>query len=228
MLIKRKQKKQANLILYIIDSCKTSIPTPKMYYIMYLADFIHYMETGRSITGLKYYKHTTYLFPVPLKLEQKLLKGNHFDPYFSSRTIDQSFNYCDQVYYNNAKCRECEELLAFNWFFIHKLTEPTIKCFSKRELKIINKVIEIVEKYNPNHHWYNDNCVCYSYVYSQFFHKIDPFLDTVASPEHNFTIIDYKLVLDNLPQEQKESILETIKEHKEFVKNYSFIKKEKN
>lgn len=54
MMIEHNREKLINAIIYFLDKTKFCGKT-KLYKLLYYLDFMHFRETGRSVTGLDYY-----------------------------------------------------------------------------------------------------------------------------------------------------------------------------
>jgi uncharacterized phage-associated protein len=73
----RQQEKLINAIIYFVNNT-TYCNKVKLFKLLYLSDFKHFHETGKSITGLDYYAWLK--GPVPLALKstiQEILRGDN-------------------------------------------------------------------------------------------------------------------------------------------------------
>lgn len=113
MLINHNREKLLNLIIYFVKNTTKCYKT-KLFKLLFFADFLHFKETGRSITGLTYeaWKNG----PVPCDLFHEIKKPKQdFLTYLGICGIDE-------------KCK----------FIPKKKFDDT--CFTKRELNIIKNV----------------------------------------------------------------------------------------
>jgi hypothetical protein len=69
MLITHEREKLINAILFFVEHTLHTGKT-KLFKLLYLLDFEHYRETGRSVTGLSYYAWK--LGPVPVALDEEI------------------------------------------------------------------------------------------------------------------------------------------------------------
>lgn len=69
MIVNHNREKLINLIIYLVQNTKKCFKT-KLFKLLFFADFLHFKETGKSITGLTYdaWKHG----PVPCDLYHEL------------------------------------------------------------------------------------------------------------------------------------------------------------
>lgn len=68
MLIPRTREKLINAIVYFATNTQ-HCGKVKLFKLLYLLDFAHFRQTGRSVTGLDY--HAWKMGPVPLDLMQE-------------------------------------------------------------------------------------------------------------------------------------------------------------
>jgi uncharacterized phage-associated protein len=80
MLIDHSREKLLNLIAYFVKNTKKCQKT-KLFKLLYFADFRHFKETGRSITGLKYYAWEKGPVPTALFEEMKQPKQDFMDSF---------------------------------------------------------------------------------------------------------------------------------------------------
>lgn len=114
-------EKVINLILILSDK---GILKTKLLKEMFYCDFLSYKNTGASITGLEYAKLP--FGPVP----------DSFDSILNLLTVSGNIDY--EIEYEN----------NYESHYITKNLEENKKCFSKEELKIINKIKEYFQNYN--------------------------------------------------------------------------------
>lgn len=127
--------KVKNLLLLL---AKNTILKTKLLKEMFYCDFLCYKYTGKSITGLEYYKYK--FGPVPKDYELIL------DKLFKSKYIDINTEIRDDYEYNT----------------INSLESFNDKVFDKDELEIINKVIEYFKDFSST------NIVDYSHKEKAF------------------------------------------------------------
>lgn len=68
MLVSHEREKMINAIIYFADHTR-HLGKIKLFKLLYLLDFEHFRQTGRSVTGLDY--HAWKFGPVPVALEQE-------------------------------------------------------------------------------------------------------------------------------------------------------------
>lgn len=121
-------KKLINCILYFAKSVEYFGKT-KLYKLLYNSDFMHFKETGYSITGLNYYAWS--LGPVPATLYHKL----------KNDILPEEFrNFIEIVKLGKVKK-------------IHKIypkVEPDMSVFSIREKRILEKVAKYFQYLRAN------------------------------------------------------------------------------
>jgi uncharacterized phage-associated protein len=69
MLVEHSREKLINSIIYFLKNTKNCGKT-KLFKLLYYLDFMHFRETGRSVTGLDYYAWD--FGPVPKKLYDEI------------------------------------------------------------------------------------------------------------------------------------------------------------
>lgn len=69
MLVEHNREKLLNAIIFFLNNTKHCGKT-KLFKLLYYLDFIHFRETGNSVTGLDYY--TLKYGPVPLSLYKEI------------------------------------------------------------------------------------------------------------------------------------------------------------
>lgn len=124
MIIDKKREKLLNAIIYFVDHTKYCQKT-KLFKLLYLLDFEHFKETGKSVTGLDYYAWP--MGPVPKEL-----------------FIELNSPQDDLVEKIHLEKDELD-----NSLYISSVAEFNEKLFSKREMRLINKIsIENELKYS--------------------------------------------------------------------------------
>lgn len=230
MLIQHKKDKQANLVLYIKEKYKRYLSTDKLYWIMYICDFMQYMDVGYSITGLKYYKHGNMPIPIPVKFENRLIRGKVYNKYFKPEFW--KYNKCDVGWVNNDKvtrgCLMCNIMEGLNWFNIENIKQPFDKShFSKRNIEIMDYVINSFNEREKDEDPFFDTWHEYFVFCEEKFFKINPFDKTKLIPNQKYSKISYNKVLENIIEgSEREAVAEAAKEHKEFSKSYKKLNKE--
>lgn len=139
MLVEHYREKLINAILYFLRNTKSCGKT-KLLKLLYFLDFMHFRETGKSVTGLEYYAWD--FGPVPIELYSEL--GNPAPDLNDAIFLPPEIG-----------GREFVDLRA------KKPINP--KFFTKRELRILEEVAyifktakaeEIVEaSHLPTHPW---------------------------------------------------------------------------
>jgi len=117
MLISHEREKLLNTIVYFAKNTEACGKT-KILKLLYLLDFEHFKQTGRSVTGLKYYAWK--MGPVPVDLYEEL---DHPEDDFKEHARLVS------VQAGDWERKEVEPLTAF---------DPSH--FSKRELRMMEKL----------------------------------------------------------------------------------------
>lgn len=139
MLIEHHSEKLLNSIIYFLNNTKYCGKT-KLFKLLYYLDFMHFRETGRSVTNLDYYAWN--FGPVPKKLFEELEKP----------TADIKESICVLPKNSDKTFVEMKSKKKFD-----------DKYFTKRELRILEKVAfifrdamadDMVEaSHLPNHPW---------------------------------------------------------------------------
>lgn len=137
MLIEHNREKLINAIIYFLDKTKFCGKT-KLYKLLYYLDFMHFRETGRSVTGLDYYAWK--FGPAPKELADEISAPK--DDFKKSIFIQGSTN-------------------DFTVMKPKKKFDDTF--FTKRELKLLENVAYIFKEakaddmveasHLPNHPW---------------------------------------------------------------------------
>jgi uncharacterized phage-associated protein len=141
MIINNDRKKLIAAILYFAKNTKSCGKT-KLFKLLYFLDFGHFKQTGRSVTGLKYYAWK--LGPVPASLDDE----------FESPEPD----FLENIKLEPSNCG------GFYTLSVKPLKEPDLSNFSKREINLIQNLaeeyknvtaVDIVEKTHlENLPWY--------------------------------------------------------------------------
>jgi uncharacterized phage-associated protein len=123
MLVTRHREKLINAIIYFLGATK-HVHTLKLFKLLNFADFEHFRQTGRTITGLDY--RALPQGPVPTKLYEEIKRGGDSD--LRSAIIIHAIK--DDINDKNLR-RDLKSKIAFD-----------SKWFSKRELQIMGRVAE--------------------------------------------------------------------------------------
>jgi len=123
MLVSRHREKLINAIIYFLGAAK-HVHTLKLFKLLNFADFEHFRQTGRTITGLDY--RALPQGPVPTKLYEEIKRGGDTD----LKAAVSIFSIKDDLTDKNLR-RDLKSRVAF---------DP--KWFSKRELQIMSRVAE--------------------------------------------------------------------------------------
>jgi uncharacterized phage-associated protein len=124
MLITHERDKLINAIVYFAENTK-HIGKTKLFKLLYLLDFEHYRQTGRSVTGLEYYAWK--LGPVPVALDEEIEEpGADLDA---------------------AVTMEPEQVINHTRVCIKAVQSFDSSHFSKREMRLLQT---ITEKYKNN------------------------------------------------------------------------------
>ena len=122
-IINQDEKRLVNAILFFAGSNRVRNPfKTKMFKLLYFLDFIHFNQTGRTVTGETY--KTFRRGPVPFRLYE-CIKNNNLPPYFSERVKIIKYPVGDYEGYRFASVRGAK---------------ADLKVFSKREQKILNEL----------------------------------------------------------------------------------------
>src|SRR5258708_31425518 len=118
MLVSRHREKLINAIIYFLGASK-HVHTLKLFKLLNFADFEHFRQTGRTITGLDY--SALPQGPVPTKLYEEIKRGGDND--LKSAVIIHTIK--DDINDQNLR-RDLKSKATFD-----------SKWFSKRELQIM-------------------------------------------------------------------------------------------
>lgn len=150
----RLRNKQANLMTYLKEHLP-NLETRKMYYLMYLADFMHCQQVNYPITYLQYYNKNG--FPIPLVADLRLVDNEYYKEYLSTWTdIDQVPHIVDWKGFDNShfskrgmgildeivKCFACNHITIYEM-----LKDNTDKHFLGRNTPLMQTVSEIYTDY---------------------------------------------------------------------------------
>lgn len=120
LLINHNREKLLNLITFFVNNTKNCNKT-KLFKLLACADFDHVKETGKSITGLEYYAWK--YGPVPKELFSELKNpSNEFKNFFVTFELPED---------------------DFKTFKIVPKADFNENIFTKREMKIIKRLVEI-------------------------------------------------------------------------------------
>ena len=122
MLISHNREKLLNAIIYFVKNTKY-LGITKLMKLMYFLDFVHFKQTGKSVTGLDYYAWKR--GPVPKKLWEEI---KYIDKYNDlKRTIS--------ILGDPKEFQEIKAKIKFN-----------SEHFSKRELKLLEEIALIFKE----------------------------------------------------------------------------------
>jgi len=127
-MIDHKREKLINLIIYFLKNTKYCGKT-KLFKLLNFADFMHFKQTGKSITNLDYYAWEK--GPVPKKLYNEFKNP----PEDLKKSI-----------YIPPKLEENEENGKYHFFKLKGKQKFNDKFFSKRELEIIKNIALIFKE----------------------------------------------------------------------------------
>lgn len=121
MLVTHHKEKAYNAITFFVNNTSTC-NKKKLYKLLYILDFEHFEQTGRSVTGFDYFAWK--MGPVPTELHEAI---EYEDPelreYFEIENVPMPTGYFDAVCLKNK-------------------VEFDEKLFSQRELKLMKSVAE--------------------------------------------------------------------------------------
>lgn len=121
MIVTHNREKLLNAIIYFSENAGLLNKT-RLYKLLYLLDFEHFKETGRSVTGLEF--HAWEMGPVPVALEEEL----------DSPKDDFVDNIRIEIVQNKRQYNPSINL--------HPKSKFDSKHFTKRELRILNSIAE--------------------------------------------------------------------------------------
>jgi len=137
MIIEHNREKLINAIIYFLDNSKFCGKT-KLFKLLYYLDFMHFRETGRSVTGLDYYAWQ--FGPVPKMLAEEI------------KSPEPDLNANISIQENNTDFTVIKPKRKFDNTF-----------FTKREMRLLENVVFIFKdaraedmvdaSHLPNHPW---------------------------------------------------------------------------
>jgi len=130
-LIDKSKEKLINSILYFCKNTKYLTQT-KLYKLLYFLDFMHFRETGRSVTGLTYYAWE--MGPVPKKLYLEI----------KQQKAPKEILECIRVHKDEGA--DETKMITFE-----KSREPNMRVFSEREKELLEKVAFIFQEAKAEH-----------------------------------------------------------------------------
>lgn len=182
-----KREKLLNAIIYFAQNTKHCYKI-KLMKLLYFLDFWHFKQTGRTVTGLKYYAWER--GPVPVKVFNEIEPEKNPEDFKSYFSID----------YEKYEDKEGNEKKKLN---IRPKVQFNPKVFSKRELKLLEKIVEIFNETPAD-----------KIIEASHFHN-EPWKKTVDTKGMKAEI-EYPLVFDDQPDSINNNILEILmKEEKE-------------
>ena len=137
MIIEHNREKLINAIIYFLNSTKFCGKT-KLFKLLYYLDFMHFRETGRSVTGVDYYAWQ--FGPVPKTLAEEI------------KSPEPDLNTSISIQENNTDFTVMKPKRKFDDAF-----------FTKREMRLLENVAYIFKdakaddmvetSHLPNHPW---------------------------------------------------------------------------
>jgi len=183
MIIDRSREKLANAIIFFWSKTKYCHKI-KLFKLLYMLDFEHFKEIGRSVTSLEYFAWPN--GPVPVELNNELESPKE-DMQKRVQLILVPFR-------DNKTTLEISPLQEFN-----------SGIFSKRELDIMNRLAEDFKDHQA------EDMIFETHLDNQPWHQI---YEVEGKKQSH---IPYKLALR---EQEKEMMLEIIKEDREFWEFY--------
>lgn len=183
------REKLLNAILYF---CKHTKKTSKLkvFKLLFLLDFKHFKQTGRSVTGLDYYAWER--GPVPIELFKELKDAGGAPDDFRAKLNLVGF----QSEYSEKKGELCVAKRA-----------PDMSVFSPRETKLIDELSFIFKDADADD-------------MSEISHLKNQPWDLTMRTKGNHAMIDYLLALDQEAKISKEDAEVTMREQKEILKAF--------
>lgn len=123
MFVSRNREKLLNAILFFLDQTN-HCHTLKLFKLLNFADFEHFRQTGRTITGLDY--RALPMGPVPTSLYEEIKRGGDVDLKAAVILANVKDDINDKLLRRDLKAR----------------TQFDKKWFTPRELKILSRVAE--------------------------------------------------------------------------------------
>lgn len=129
MIIDHSREKLLNLIAYFVINTKNCKKT-KLFKLLYYADFRHFKETGRSITGLRYFAWQWGPVPKELYTEMKQPKPDFMDSFtvVSSEDIGEDIIVKKQADMKHFTKREMKIIENTAFIFHEALAKDMIEC----------------------------------------------------------------------------------------------------
>jgi uncharacterized phage-associated protein len=191
MLISRNREKAFNAITYFTQHTNSCFKK-KLYKLLYLLDFEHFQQTGRSVTGFSYAAWK--MGPVPVELHSQIDKNTEeFSEYFG--VVKQKIG-------ENEEGNDIESIFLAS----KKVFEP--KCFSERQLELLEDIA-------------NRFAISTGKEMEEFTHRQDTPWDKVwDNGQGKQKEIPYEFALDDLEPVEKEIILNIADERRAFIENY--------
>jgi len=122
-MVNNNREKMINMIIYFLKNTKRCGKT-KLFKLLYFADFKHFKQTGKSISGLEYYAWDRGPVPVTLFEEFKNPPKDLSECFIIPTKKELEQNQEEDYQFFELKCRK-------------KFDD---KCFSERELKILEEI----------------------------------------------------------------------------------------
>jgi uncharacterized phage-associated protein len=119
MIISHNREKLLNLIAYFVKNTKFCGKT-KLFKLLYYADFWHFKETGKTITGLKYYTWQKGPVPKELFFEFKKPKDDFNESFLVTKTEDDSLKIVSKKKFDGRHFTKREMKILENVSFIFK------------------------------------------------------------------------------------------------------------
>jgi len=183
-LIDKRDAKALNAILYFARNVKHPTIT-KILKLLYLLDFMHFKETGRPVTGQKYYAWD--LGPVPKDIYFRINNLKKEDEWYNSLVLNKEV--IDEV-----SDKRIHMVLARK--------KPDLSVFTKREKKLLEQIAYIFKNVRPK------DISDYSHL------KNHPW-DITINEKGEKAEIDYLLAIDDSAPLTKEEAEELYKEIEE-------------
>lgn len=186
MIVNHQKEKISNAITYFFN--ETSLyGKKKLYKLLFILDFEHYKQTGRSVTGVDYFAWR--MGPVPTALDEAI--DNSYDEIVDDFEIEIK-----------------EGKNNFKTVFLIPKKEFDAKFFSKRELRLLK---EIATKFSMST---GDDMVWFTHRESE------PWYRVWEIEKRRFDKIPYEYALEDLEDDDKNTILNIAQEREAFFNNY--------
>ncbi len=191
MLIKRYKEKAFNAITYFTQHTNFCYKK-KLYKLLYLLDFEHFQQTGRSVTGFSY--SAWKMGPVPVELHNQIEKN--------ADDFAEYFGIVKQKIAEDAEGNDIESVFLAS----KKVFEP--KYFSERQLELLK---DIANRFD----------ISTGKEMEDFTHRQDTPWDKVWNNGLGRQLeIPYEYALDDLEPDEREIILDIANERQAFIENY--------